>query len=107
MSKFCCEPTGNFIAGVGRLLGFTTFTTHGRERTCTSCPCSGGELEFGILFFTFHGLAKFASVVFNDHFRSSDFIRPASSLGRFFLSRHPYLLKQGIEVFPLEESVVV
>ena len=63
-------------------------------------------MVFGILFFTFHGLAKFASVVFNDHFRSSDFIRAASSLGRFFLSQ-PYLLQQSIEVFSLEEAIVV
>ena len=64
-------------------------------------------MVFGIFFFTFHGLAKFASIVFNDHFRSSDFIRPASLLGRLFLSRYPYLLEQGIEVFPLEEPIVV
>ena len=64
-------------------------------------------MVFGILFFTFHGLAKFASVVFNDHFRSSDFIRAASSFGRLFLSRQPYLLQQSIEVFPLKEAIVV
>ena len=35
------ETSFNAIAAVGRLLGFTSCTTQGRERTWTSWPCSG------------------------------------------------------------------
>lgn len=76
----CCGPaTGNCIAGVGRLLGLTSFTTHGRERTCTSCPCSGGAVVVMGEFLVRGGLFGHSAVVCPVQVSYDNGVQPATS----------------------------